>query len=115
MKSIICVLYFSHLYIVVVNVTDVSGSVTTRQVHNDVTKTPTRELIDASMSTSSPFYVAVVVIASQYQPDSRMGYILGAGDNTTDPDGHVFYNREVKDGFEYFFRVFSNDSTPEVM
>ena len=107
---------FSHLYIVVVNnnVDDESQSVTAREVNEDVTKIPTKELIEASMSTSSQFYIAVVVNASQYVPGNRMGYILGAGDNTTDPDGHVFYNREVKEGFEYFFRVFSADSTPEV-
>ena len=107
---------FSHLYIVVVNnnVDDEFGSTTTRQVNENVTKIPTKELIEASMSTSSLVYVAAVVNASQYVPGYRMSYILGAGDSTTDPDGHVFYNREVKEGFEYFFRVFSADSTPKV-
>ncbi|XP_065918156.1 contactin-3-like isoform X3 [Dysidea avara] len=106
---------YSHLYIVVVNnnVDDEFGSTTTRQVNENVTKIPTKELIEASMSTSSLVYVAAVVNASQYVPGYRMSYILGAGDSTTDPDGHVFYNREVKEGFEYFFRVFSADSTPK--
>ena len=106
----------SHLFIVVVNniLDDTCGSVATRQVHDDVTKTPTKELIKASMSTSSSVYVAAVVNASQYIPGYGMGYILGAGDNTTDPDGHVFYNKKVEKEFEYFFRVFSADSTSEV-
>ena len=105
----------SHLFIVVVNIIldDTCGSVATRQVHDDVTKTPTKEL-KASMSTSSSVYVAAVVNASQYVPGYGMGYILGAGDNTTDPDGHVFYNKKVEKEFEYFFRVFSADSTSEV-
>jgi len=109
----ICVIHFSHLYIVVV-LDGESGSITTRQVHDDVTTTPTKDLIVASMSTSSLVYVAGVVNASQYVPGSRLGYIVGAGDNTTDPDGNVFHNREVERDFQYFFRVFSADSTPEV-
>ena len=109
----ICVIHFSHLYIVVV-LDGESGGITTRQVHDDVTTTPTKDLIVASMSTSSPVYVAGVVNASQYVPDTTLGYIVGAGDNTTDPDGNVFHNREVEGDFEYFFRVFSVDSTPEV-
>ena len=99
---------------VVNNVNDQSGSVATRQVHDDVTMMTTKDLIDASMSTSSSVYVAAVVNASQYVPGNTMGYFLGAGDNTTDPYGHVFYNREVEEDFEYFFRVFSADSTLEV-
>ena len=95
-------------------VDDESRGITTRQVHDDVTATPTKQLIDASMSTSSPVYVAGVVNASQYVLGTRLGYIVGAGDNTTDPDGNVFHNREVEGDFEYFFRVFSADSTPEV-
>ena len=45
---------------------------------------------EESYKTSPLFYVAGVVNASQYVPGYKMSYILGAGDNTTDPDGHVF-------------------------
>jgi len=72
------------------------------------------ELLEESTRTCPSYYVAAVVNTSQYVPGYRMSYILGAGDNTTDPDGHVFYNREVVQCFEYFFRVFSIDSTPQV-
>ena len=76
----------------------------------------TNELLEESARTCPLFYVAAVVNASQYVPGYRMSYILGAGDNTTDPDGHVFYNREViKKTYLYFFRVFSLDSTSEVI
>ena len=61
------------------------------------------------------FYVAAVVNAIQYVPGYRMSYILGAGDNTTDPDGHVFYNKIVKDSHQYYFRIFSANSTEEVL
>jgi len=109
----ICVIHFSHLYIVVV-LDDESGGITTRQVHDDVTTTPTKQLIEWSMSASFPVYVAGVVNASQYVPDTALGYIVGAGDITTDPNGNVFHNREVEGDFEYFFRAFSADSTAEV-
>ena len=74
----------------------------------------TEKLLEESTKTTPLFYVAGVVNASQYIPGHRMSYILGAGDNTTDPDGRVFSNREVKLTYWYFFRVFSADSTPEV-
>ena len=95
-------------------VADESGGIPTRQVHDDVTKAPTKQLIKLSMLASSSVYVAGVVNASQFVPGTRLGYIVGAGDNTTDPDGNVFHNRKVEKDFEYFFRVFSADSTPEV-
>ena len=61
------------------------------------------------------FYITAVVNASQLVPDRRMRYILGAGDSTTDAEGRVFHNREVKIGFTYLFRIFSVDSTSEVL
>lgn len=74
----------------------------------------TQELLKHSTNTFPLFYITAVVNASQFMPDHRMRYILGAGDDTTDAEGHVFHNREVKIGFTYFFRVFSVDSTTEV-
>ena len=80
----------------------------------NIQETITEKLLEESTMTTPLFYVAGVVNASQYIPGHRMSYILGAGDNTTDPDGRVFYNREVKLTYWYSFRVFSADSTPEV-
>lgn len=74
----------------------------------------TQELLRQSKIEFPLFYIAAVVNASQFVPDHRMGYILGAGDSTTDAEGHVFHNREMKIGFTYFFRVFSVNSTSEV-
>ena len=74
----------------------------------------TQELLQHSMDNSTQFYIAAVVSASQYSPDHRMIYALGAGDSTTDPYGHVFYNREVRGEYSFFYRVFSADSTEEV-
>ena len=67
------------------------------------------------MYTSPLFYITAVVNASQFVADRRMRYVLGAGDVTTDAEGHVYHNREVKIGFTYFFRVFSVSSTTEVL
>ena len=97
-----------------------SEHVRTRQIPvndsviTDVQSLSTKVLLEQSTRTSSLYYVAAVVYANQYMPSYRMSYILGAGDNTTDPYGNVFHNRELKEGFAYFFRVFSSDSTPEV-
>ena len=55
-----------------------------------------------------------MVNASQYIPNHRMRYYLGAGDSTTDAEGYTFRNSELKNGLSYFFRVFSIDSTLEV-
>ena len=66
------------------------------------------------MKSHPPFYVAAVVNVSQYVLGRGLGYILGAGDNTTSINGQVFYNRNVKGDHFYFFRVFSFDSTPVV-
>jgi len=74
----------------------------------------TTELLEESTKTTPLFYVAGVVNASQYVSGYKMSYILGAGDNTTDPNGHVFYNREVKRIDLCLFRVYSADSTQEV-
>jgi len=74
----------------------------------------TQELLEQSTNTFPLFYIAAVVNASQFVSDRRMRYILGAGDDTTDAEGHVFYNRDVKIGFTYFFRIFSISSTSEV-
>jgi len=96
----------SHLYIIVA----VDDSVV-----DDIMDISTKDLLEQSMETSPLFYVAAAVNAIQYVPGYRMSYILGTGDNTTDPNSHVFYNREViKKTDVYFFRVFSADSTSEV-
>jgi len=111
--------YFSHLYItVIINGSSIeSKPITARQVNvndTDVQLKPTEVLLEQSTKASSLYYVAAVVYANQYKTNYSMRYILGAGDNTTDPYGNVFHNRELKEGFAYFFRVFSIDSTPEV-
>ena len=74
----------------------------------------TEDLLEQSMKSSPLYYVAAVVYASQYVHGYRMRYLLGAGDNTTNHDGHVFNNSPVENDYQYFFRIFSNDSTPEV-
>ena len=66
------------------------------------------------MKSDPLFYVAAVIDVSQYVLGKGLSYILGAGDNTTDINGQVFYNRKVKDNNFYSFRIFSFDSTPEV-
>ena len=84
-------------------------------VIKNVTNVITKNLLEESTKTTPLFYVAAVVNASQYVPGYRMSYILGAGDNTTDPDGHVFYNREtIQRNYYFFYRVFSANSTQEV-
>jgi len=74
----------------------------------------TEELLEESMKDSPLYYIAAVVNASQYKPNHRMRYYLGAGDNTTDVKGHVFHNRKLRKDLAYFFRVFSIDSASEV-
>ena len=96
----------SHLYIIVA----LSDHVIT-----DVKSISTEELLKQSTYMFPLFYVTAVVNASQFMMDRRMMYVLGAGDNTTDTEGHMFHNREVKAGFTYFFRVFSINSTSEVL
>ena len=69
------------------------------------------------MNNSMQFYIAAVVNASQYVQyvdDYRLRYTLGVGDTTTDPYGHMFYNREVKVEYSLFYRVFSANSTLKV-
>ena len=97
---------YSHLYIIVHTASD--------QLITDPASISTEDLLEESTKTTPLFYVAGVVNASQYVPGYRMSYILGAGDNTTDPDGHVFHNREAEGTFLFFFRVFSVSSTRQV-
>ena len=85
-------------------------------VTKNIVELPTKDLLIEPIKTFPLFYVAAVVNAIQYVPGYRISYILGAGDNTTDPDGYVLYNREmIKKTYLYFFRVFSADSTSEVI
>ena len=85
------------------------------QLITDPANISTEDLLEESTKTTPLFYVAGVVNASQYVPGYRMSYILGAGDNTTDPYGHVFYNREDTRGtYLLFYRVFSVSSTQQV-
>ena len=75
----------------------------------------TKQLLNESMKdTSSLYYITAVVNASQYIPNHRMKYYLGAGDSTTDAEGHTFHNRELREDLSYFFRVYSVNSTSEV-
>ena len=95
----------------VINSSVISSTKRTISSVEDIT---TKQLLNESMKISPLYYVAAVVNASQYVPNHRMRYYLGAGDNTTDADGNMFHNRELKKGFAYFFRVFSIDNTLEV-
>ena len=84
---------------------------------NGVTNTKsisTANLLEESVKSRPLFYVAAVVNVSQYVLGNKLSYILGTGDNTTDINNQVFYNRKVEDTYLYFFRIFSFDSTPEV-
>ena len=84
---------------------------------NTITNTEsisTASLLEESIKSDPLFYVAAVVDVSQYALGKGLSYILGAGDNTTDINGQIFYNRKVKDNNFYSFRIFSFDSTPEV-
>ena len=81
---------------------------------NSVEEITTIDLLEESSKQFPLYYVASVVSASQYIPDHRMRYNLGAEDVTTDAEGHRFYNWELSVGLAYFFRVFSIDSTLEV-
>lgn len=84
---------------------------------NGVTNTKTistASLLEESLKSHPLFYVAAIVNVSQYVLGNKLGYILGAGDNTTDINDEVFYNRKVKDSYMYCFRIFSFDSTPQV-
>ena len=74
----------------------------------------TASLLEESVKSYPLFYVAAVVNRSQYLLGKGLSYILGAGDNTTDIYNQVYYNRQVKDNYYYFFRIFSFDSTTEV-
>ena len=108
-----CIYYslHSHLYIVVIK-SDVLSS--TKRMINNAEHITTQQLLEESVKDVPSYYIAAVVNASQYRDGFRMGYVLGAEDYTTDADGHSFYNRKLINGLEYFFRVFSISSTPEV-
>ena len=80
----------------------------------DTESISTASLLEESMKSDSLFYVTAVVNVSQYVLGKGLTYILGAGDNTTDINSQVFYNRKISEKYFYFFRVFSLDSTPEV-
>ncbi|XP_065918202.1 receptor-type tyrosine-protein phosphatase S-like isoform X7 [Dysidea avara] len=95
---------FSHLYIIVV----VNNSVI-----ENVNNISTEHLLEKTNESSLLYYVAAVIYSYQYNSTYTMSYILGAGDNTTDPDGHVFYNREVQGNYYFFYRIFSANSTQE--
>jgi len=74
----------------------------------------TERLLEESTKDSPLYYIAAVINASQYVDGYRMGYLLGAEDHTTDAHNHQFYNKKLRSGLEYFFRVFSVNSTQEV-
>ena len=74
----------------------------------------TASLLEESRKSHPLFYVAAVVNVNHYVLGKGLGYILGAGDNTTDISGQVFFNRKVKENQFYFFRIFSLGSTLEV-
>ena len=86
----------------------------TDNVITDAKGISTANLLEESMKSRPLFYVTAVVSVSQYVLGNKLSYILGTGDNTTDINNQVFYNRKVKDTYLYFFRIFSFDSTPEV-
>ena len=100
----IAISFYSYLYIIVV--TD-NGVTDTKSIS-------TKSLLEESLKSRPLFYVATVINVSQYVLGNKLSYILGAGDNTTDINDQIFYNREVKNTYLYFFRIFSFDSTPEV-
>ena len=102
---------YSHLYVVVIN-SSVIGN--TKRKISGVEDITTKQLLDESMKAFPLYYVTAVVNANQYIPNHRMKYYLGADDNTTDAEGRMFHNKELKNGLAYFFRVFSIDSTLEV-
>ena len=65
-------------------------------------------LLEESNKTTTPlFYVAGMVNKSMYVPGHRMSYILGAGDNTTDPDDYRFYNGKEEKLLILFYSVCS--------
>ena len=93
----------------------------TKRTINAAENITTQELIDMSkQSKSNPdYYIAAVVKDHQYNEDTdniRMGYILGSAGSTDDPYGNNFVNRklELEGQLQYFTRVFSIDSSPEV-
>ena len=99
------ILICSYLYIIVV----------TDDTFTNTKSISTESLLEESMKSRPLFYIAAVVNVSRYVLGNKLGYILGAGDNTTDIiNNQTFYNRKVKDTYFYFFRIFSFDSTPEV-
>ena len=86
----------------------------TDSVITNIESISTASLLEESLKSHPVFYVTAVVNANQYVLGKGLGYILGAGDNTTDISGQVFFNRKVKESQLYFFRIFSLDSAPKV-
>ena len=86
----------------------------TENVITNTESISTAMLLEESMKSHPLYFVAAVVNVSQYVLGKGLSYILGAGDNTTDINNEVFYNRKIENGYNYFFRIFSFDSTPEV-
>ena len=80
----------------------------------DTESISTAMLLEESLKSHPLYYVAAVVNLSQYVLGKGLSYILGVGDNTTDINNQIFYNRKIKNGYYYFFQIFSLDSTPEV-
>ena len=95
---------YSYVYIIVL----------TDNVINNTESISTAVLLEESLKSHPLYYVAAVVNVSQYILGKGLSYILGAGDNTTDINNEVFYNRKVNKKYLYFFRIFSRDSTLEV-
>ena len=95
---------YSYLYIIVL----------TDNVITNTESISTAMLLEESMKSHPLYYVAAVVDVSQYVLGKGLSYILGAGDNTTDINDRVFYNRKINKNYLYFFRIFSFDSTLEV-
>ena len=98
---------FSHLYIIVAyNVS----------VIENVKEIATQDLLKKTNQSSPLYYVAAVIYSDQYNSNYTMTYILGASDTTTDSVyGYEYINREVQGSYYYFYRVFSANSTEEVL
>ena len=86
----------------------------TDDVVTDTESISTAMLLEESVKTHPLYYVAAVVNVSQYVLGKGLSYILGAGDNTTDINNKVFYNRKINKNYLYFFQIFSFGSTLEV-
>jgi len=98
---------FSHLYIIVAY---------NASVIENVMAISTEDLLEKTNQSSLLCYVAAVIYSYQYNSEYTMSYILGAGDITTDfVYGYNYINREVQGSYYYFYRIFSANSTEEVL